>query len=136
MIALRRNFLKRSVALLAGGGLTQFAMAQPTKNPPLAHNVYFWMNNPDNAEEAAKLASGIKSLADVKMVKGFRLGKPAATAARDVVDNSYSYHLMLLFDNARDQDAYQTDPIHEKFVKECSGLWKEVKVYDSDSSSV
>ena len=105
-------------------------------NPPLAHNVYFWMNNPDDAEEATKLAAGIKTLAKVKMVKGFRLGKPASTTDRDVIDSSYSYHLMLLFDHADDQNAYQVDPIHEKFVETCSGLWKKVVVYDSDTSLV
>ena len=111
-------------------------MVHPPNNPPLAHNVYFWMNDPDNAEEAAKLAAGIKTLADVKYVKGFRLGKPAPTTDRDVVDSSFSYHLMLLFDNAEDQNDYQSDPIHEKFVEECSGLWKKVVVYDSHTSSV
>jgi hypothetical protein len=29
------------------------------------------------------------------------------------------------------RDSYQTDPIHLKFVEECSMLWKKVVVYDS-----
>ena len=111
-------------------------MAQPTKNSPIAHNVYFWMNNPDNADEVKKLAAGIKTLEDIKLVKGFRLGRPATTTARDVVDNTFAFHLMLLFDNAEDQNAYQTDPTHEKFVEECSSLWDRVVVYDSDTSLV
>ena len=136
MTTLRRSFLKRCVALVAGSGLTGLAMTQPAKNPPIAHNVYFWMKNPDNTEEADKLAAGIKTLADIKLVKGFRLGKPASTTSRDVVDATFSYHLMLLFNNTEDQNAYQTDPTHEKFVEECSGLWDRVVVYDSDTSSV
>lgn len=133
---LRRNFLKRCAALLASSGLIGTAMAQPTKNSPIAHNVYFWMNNPDNADEVKKLAAGIKTLEDIKLVKGFRLGRPATTTARDVVDNTFAFHLMLLFDNAEDQNAYQTDPTHEKFVEECSSLWDRVVVYDSDTSLV
>ena len=108
-------------------------MNHSSKNYPFAHNVYFWMKNPNNIEQAAKLEAGIKSLANVNVVKDFRLGKPAPTN-RDVIDNSYSYHLMLLFDNLEAQNAYQHDPIHEKFVEDCSELWKKVVVYDSDAS--
>ena len=109
-------------------------MSSPSPTPPLAHNVYFWMNNPDDAEEADRLVAGLNTLADVTFVRAFRLAKPAATAARDVVDSTYSYHLTLFFDNADDQNAYQSDPIHQRFVEECSSLWKRVAVYDSDAS--
>lgn len=111
-------------------------MAPSPKSPSLAHNVYFWMHRPDDTEEATALATGIKTLADVKYVRGFRLGRPASTAHREVVDGSFSYHLTLFFDSAEDQNAYQADPIHKRFVEACSGLWKKVVVYDSDTSLV
>jgi hypothetical protein len=31
----------------------------------------------------------------------------------------------------QDQESYQSDPIHLKFVEECASLWKKVVVYDS-----
>ena len=91
------------------------------------------MKNPDSVEETARLADGIKTLANVEGVRGFHLGKPAPTD-REVIDNTYTYHLMLQFDSLEAQSAYQTDPIHEKFVKHCSRFWEKVLVYDSDSS--
>ena len=130
MIHLRRNFLKRCAALLAGSGLAGAAIARPMRKPSFVHNVYFWMNNPDSAEERRKLEAGIKTLSSIKLVKGFHLGKPVPSE-RDVVDGSYAYHLMLQFDSPEDQAAYQTDPAHEQFVADCSGLWNRVQVYDS-----
>lgn len=108
-------------------------MAKSQKKSRFIHNVYFWLQNPDNAEEAAKLEEGIKSLSKIKFVKDFHLGKPAPTD-RPVIDNTYAYHLMLVFDNLEDQNAYQGDPTHLKFVKNCEQLWKKVQVYDSDAS--
>lgn len=110
-------------------------MAKSQKKSRFIHNVYFWLQNPDNAEEAAKLEEGIKSLSKVKMVKDFHLGKPAPTN-RSVIDNTYSYHMMLAFDNLEDQNSYQEDPIHLKFVENCGQFWKKVQVYDSDASLI
>lgn len=132
MIHLRRNFLKRCAALLAGSSLAGAAIARPMKNPPFVHNVYFWMNNPDSAEERRKLETGLKTLRNIDQVKGFHLGKPVPSE-RDVVDDSFAYHLMLQFDSPEDQTAYQTVPVHEQFVADCSGLWNKVQVYDSSA---
>lgn len=108
-------------------------MALTSDSPSFVHNVYFWMKNPDSIEEAARLASGIKTLATVTGVQGFHLGRPAPTD-REVIDNTYTFHLMLQFDTLEAQSAYQVDPIHEKFVEHCSRLWEKVVVYDSDAS--
>ena len=97
------------------------------------HNVYFWLKNPDQTEDAAALVKGIRTLETVNTVKDFHVGKPAPTD-RPVIDNTYSFHLMLAFDNLEDQTSYQTDPIHLQFVKDCEHLWKKVQVYDSDAS--
>ncbi|MGB3850870.1 MAG: Dabb family protein [Tunicatimonas sp.] len=135
MIHLRRSFLKRCAALLAGSSLAGAATARPMKNPPFVHNVYFWMNNPDDAEARRKLEAGIKSLSTIKLVKSFHLGRPVPSD-RDVVDGSYAYHLMLQFDRPEDQAAYQTAPVHEQFVTDCSNLWNRVQVYDSSADLV
>ena len=36
----------------------------------------------------------------------------------------------MFFDNIEDQEAYQNDPIHKKFIEDCSHLWEKVIVYD------
>jgi len=94
------------------------------------HHVYFWLKNPDSKEDKAKLVEGLKKLSKAKTIKSFHIGQPAATN-RDVIDRSYSISWCLFFDNPADQDSYQTDPIHLKFVEECSSLWSKVIVYDS-----
>ena len=94
------------------------------------HHVYFWLKNENNEQDKAKLIEGLKKLSKVRTIKQFYIGVPAATD-RDVIERSYSVSWLLLFDNPADQDNYQTDPIHLKFVEECSILWKQVVVYDS-----
>jgi hypothetical protein len=64
------------------------------------------------------------------IIRQFYICVPATTN-RDVIDTTYSVSWLLFFDNATDEDSYQTDPIHLKFVEECSMLWKKVVVYDS-----
>ncbi len=62
------------------------------------------------------------------MQKGYT-GIPASTR-RDVVDSSYSYSLVLLFNDTDGHDRYQVHPTHKRFVDECSKLWMRVQVYD------
>jgi len=94
------------------------------------HHVYFWLKNSGNKEDKAKLIEGLKKLSKVKTIKNFYIGQTAATR-RDVIDSSYDISWLLFFDSATDQDSYQTDPIHLKFIEECSALWTKVVVYDS-----
>ena len=94
------------------------------------HHVYFWLKDPGSINDLNQLIEGLKKLSVVSTIKNFHIGKPAATN-RDVIDSSYSVSWLLLFDNKEDQDSYQTDPIHLKFVGECSHLWSKVVVYDT-----
>ncbi len=94
------------------------------------HHVYFWLNSPGSEEDRLKLIEGLKKLSNVRTIKKFYIGLPADTN-RDVIDRSYSVSWLLFFDDKAAQDSYQTDPIHLKFVEECSSLWKKVIVYDS-----
>ncbi len=94
------------------------------------HHVYFWMKNPGNAANVAQLVEGLRKLSKVKMLHSFHIGKPASTP-RDVVDNSYGVSWLTTFKSAADQDAYQVDPDHLKFIETCSHLWSKVIVYDS-----
>lgn len=105
----------------------------PTPIAPLAHQVYFWLKNPDSKEDQQKLLEGIKTLAAIPQIKGMHIGVPASTEKRDVVDNSYSASELLFFDNAADEHAYQVHPIHKAFVENYSHLWSKVVVYDSVS---
>jgi Stress responsive A/B Barrel Domain len=94
------------------------------------HHVFFWLKNEGSAADLAKLLEGLKKLSEVKTIQQFHIGKPASTS-RAVIDGSYSVSWFTLFASKEDQDSYQTDPIHLKFIEECSLLWSKVIVYDS-----
>jgi hypothetical protein len=94
------------------------------------HHVFFWLTEPDNAEHKKLLTEGLKKLSKAVSIKRFHIGQPAGTT-RDVVDGSYSISWCLFFSNAADQDRYQVDPVHLRFIDECRHLWKRVQVYDA-----
>lgn len=129
----RRKFVnqttKTALATVVGAAAVSNTMAMIEKSV-FIHHVYFWLNNPESKEDFDKLVAGLRKLSVVKTISSFHIGKPADTN-RDVIDRSYSVSWMLLFKNKADQDSYQVDPIHLKFVDECKHLWKKVVVYDS-----
>jgi hypothetical protein len=130
----RRRFITNSAKAAAGLGLISFTsnseFAMTASKNLFVHHVYFWLNNPESSDDLKKLLEGLQKLTKVKTIKMFHIGKPAGTN-RDVIDGSYSVSWLLLFNNRADQDSYQTDPIHLKFVDDCNHLWKKVVVYDS-----
>jgi hypothetical protein len=99
-------------------------------NTPFVHHVYFWLKNPASQEDRDALIGGLKKLSAVTTIAEYHIGLPAATN-RPVIDSSYAVSWCVLFKTADDQDSYQIDPLHLKFVEECSPLWSKVIVYDS-----
>lgn len=129
----RRQFLKKGMAATAMIHLGNFAMASEKKNMEknmFIHHVYFWLKNPESKEDFEKLVKGLEKLSKVSTIKMFHIGKPANTN-REVIDRSYAVSWMLVFANGTDQESYQKDPVHLKFIEECSMLWSKVVVYDS-----
>jgi hypothetical protein len=53
-------------------------------------------------------------------------------AVRDVVDDSFTYSLIVTFESAEAQEAYQEEEAHLIFIEECKDLWEKVIVYDSE----
>ena len=93
------------------------------------HHVFFWLKE-HNESNREQLIAGLKKLSSVSTIKQYHIGVPANTN-REVIENTYSVSWMILFDNAADQDSYQSDPIHLNFVKECAHLWNKVTVFDT-----
>lgn len=126
----RKTFLKTtalaSMGFMAG---TQIKNNNMAKNM-FVHHVYFWLKNPGNKEDLAKLVAGLEKLSKVKTIEMFHIGQPAGTN-REVIDSSYAVSWLLVFKDRAAQDSYQVDPIHLKFIEECSSLWSKVVVYDS-----
>ena len=95
------------------------------------HTVFFWMNEKVTEEQKADFAkNGLGELVKVPSIYKSYFG-PAAMTPREVVDNSYDFALVCHFKNKEEQDKYQVDPIHLKFIEDYKDLWKKVQVYDS-----
>ncbi len=96
-----------------------------------AHTVFFWLKNPKSQSDRTKFEASItKFINNSKYVRTKYLGVPAGTN-RSVVDNSYTYSLLVTFDNKEDQDKYQAEDVHNVFIAEVGDLWEKVVVYDS-----
>jgi hypothetical protein len=127
----RRTFLAAGAATAAAG--TVGGEASASTYPRLVHHVFFWLKNPNSAEDLDKLIAGLRTLKKIDSVRGIHIGVPASTEARAVVDSSFSASEILFFDDVAGQDAYQEHPIHKQFVADCSHLWERVVVYDAVS---
>jgi Stress responsive A/B Barrel Domain len=125
----RKTFIQQS-AMGTLGVLVAAKNDHPMQKNLFVHHVYFWLKEPQSKEVAAKLVEGLEGLSKVKTIQMFHIGKPADTN-RDVIDRSYAISWLVLFKDKADQDAYQVDPIHLKFVEQYSHLWAKVVVYDS-----
>jgi hypothetical protein len=99
----------------------------------LIHHVVFWLKPELKEEEIRQFEIGVKSLETIREhLVSAHVGKPAGTR-RPVIDSTYSYVLMLVFENLAAHDAYQNHPVHVKFVADCSRYWEKVLIYDSES---
>jgi hypothetical protein len=128
----RRKFIATSVAAGAAVAATSSLNAAPSNDKKfVVHQVFFWLKNPDSKEDVKKLIAGLETLRGIDLIKQLRIGVPARTVKRDVVDNSYQVSELMFFDDAESQDTYQAHPIHKQFVENYSHLWTRVVVYDS-----
>ncbi|ASV29644.1 stress responsive protein [Maribacter cobaltidurans] len=100
-------------------------------DPHFNHTVFFWLKNPDSeADRTAFVKSLTKFLDNSGYAKTKFIGKPPK-ASRDVVDGSFTFSLMVSFESAEAQQAYQDEAPHKVFIEESEHLWEKVIVYDS-----
>lgn len=99
-------------------------------NQRFVHVVNFWLKKGLSPEQIRQFEAGLRSLGDIRGVSFFHMGTPAPTH-RPVIDRSYDYCLVCVFDRMEDHDAYQVDPLHDVFRDTCSPLWDRVLIYDS-----
>lgn len=131
----RRSFLKKALAGIAATSIfpiVKTASAGEVKiSSALMHHVFFWLKEPENQAHRKQFEQAMEDLLKVETIKLSHIGIPAATEERGVVDNSYTYSYMVMFDSLEDQNIYQKHPLHLKFIEENQDLWEKVVVYDS-----
>ena len=125
----RRKFISTAAILTAGSTTMAETLIMKTKDNKIAHQVYFWLKNP---EDRQKLIDGVNTLKKIKTVRQIHVGIVAGTEKRDVIDTSWGVSLLLFFDDIAGEAIYQTDPIHLDFVKNYSSLWTKVVIYDTE----
>lgn len=100
---------------------------------PFIHVVFFWLKEPQNSAHRQKFEISITKFMNHSQYAGsWHIGIPAGTD-RLVVDNSYTYSLIVTFPSPASHDEYQAEPAHMTFIDECHELWDRVQVYDTTS---
>ena len=94
------------------------------------HSVYFWLKPELTDAQRATFQAGVNSLTAIKSVRQGFVGTPAATD-RPIIDRSYSCALVIICDDEAGHEAYQVDPIHDRFREDCGEFWSKVLIYDA-----
>ena len=149
----RRHFIKRAGAAAAlagvGGGLLA-ACTSKTSNQDnnqtesndetnvtmenkevIAHYVLFWLNDGLSEQEISDFANFFEDLKAIPGIKSLHYGRAANTHQRDVVDNSFTYNLLVYFDTMDGINTYETHPTHLAAIEKYSKFWNKVVVHDS-----
>ena len=110
---------------------SQAGAAGLQKHGSFVHVVFFWLKNADNKKERKQFENNLNTfIKGIDYIRSTHVGTPAGTD-RTVVDNSYTYCLIVSFDSKKDHDAYQEHGLHKKFIEDTAALWEKVQVYDS-----
>lgn len=130
----RRQFIRKLGGLAALLALTSPGKTHNRKSEELegnfVHVVFFWLVD-DAKETRNKFMSELRKFIDnVDLIKTKHIGTPADTD-REVIDNTWSYSLILTFDSRKEHDLYQEHQLHKDFIDHASSLWEKVQVYDS-----
>ena len=119
-----------STVITAGLAANALSSISGPEKKGIIHHVFFALKNPGSTEDLDKPLAGLQTPHKISVIKKLYIGVPASTEKRDVVESSYHASELMFFDNLTDQKSYQDDPIHQKFVADCSHLWEKVVVYD------
>ena len=102
-----------------------------TFDPAYTHVVYFWLHRSDDSRDRADFEKALrKLLADSRYTRTNFFGTPPR-ATREVVDDSFTYGMIVTFESAESQEAYQKEQAHLDFIETAGHLWKKVVVYDA-----
>jgi len=130
----RRNFIEKSTLGIAGASLFSLSSCHAAQNNCLdsrfVHYVLFWLKEPMDSEKRTRFEEALEELVTIETIVDFHLGIPVPSE-RDIVDDSFTYSLLISFRNKDGHDIYQKHPTHLKFAKDCEDLWERVVVYDS-----
>ena len=131
----RRNFLKQAVALGAVGMTPAVAGCQTDKKSidmsgMFMHHVFFWLKEADDEKIKSDFRDALHKLASIETIRYKHIGTPAPTN-REIIDNTYTFSLLVIFDDEKGHDIYQQHPIHDEFREKYADWWSRVQIYDT-----
>ncbi|MEL6633269.1 MAG: Dabb family protein [Bacteroidota bacterium] len=95
------------------------------------HMVFFWLKEPENGAVKQAFTEAIGDFLTInEQVVSYHLGAPANTS-REIVDNSYTFCLIVTFEDREGHDAYQVSDSHQELLKLTRPFWEKVQIYDS-----
>ena len=134
----RRQFLEKSTTAIAAGIIMNTltdTRAEATTHKgeiPFVHHVFFWLKDAKNQKDYDQLLAALKGLGKIEFIKMAHIGSPSINDFdKPVTDASYSFSVMLVFNNKADEEKYLVHPLHKKFIDDNKTLWSKVMVYDS-----
>lgn len=96
----------------------------------LAHHVLFWLKADTTTEQKEAFRNALQTLEGMEVVKTIHIGTPAPIE-RAVVDTTYTFSLLVLFDDLDGHDIYQTHPLHLAFLDGFRSYFEKVIIYDA-----
>ena len=96
------------------------------------HNVYIWLKDDVDKDTKDAFEQSLKALIDDPFVQSGYYGNPAATD-RPVVEKTYAYGLVLIFEDLAAHDQYQTGEAHIQLVERHRDKWAKVVVHDIET---
>ncbi|HOV33875.1 MAG TPA: Dabb family protein [Candidatus Hydrogenedens sp.] len=98
----------------------------------LIHSVYFWLKEDLTEEVQQSFYEGLLALSQIPTAIKVHIGTPAETGDRDIVDNTYTCGIVVIFNDLAGHDTYQNHQIHLDFLSRFSPCWDKILIYDMD----
>ena len=105
-------------------------MTAPASTDLFVHHVLFYTHLAASDADRAKLLEGLQTLRGIPAIKLAHIGTPAETD-RAVIDRTYAYSWLCLFESAAEELDYQQHPIHDEFRRQYARYWEKVVIYDA-----
>jgi hypothetical protein len=96
----------------------------------LTHSVYFWLRDDLTPDQLQAFRAGLETLRGIPTVHALYVGVPAPTAKRAVIEDTYTFGLVVVFPDMAGHDAYQVHSLHKAFLERFLPYWTRVAIYD------
>ncbi len=97
----------------------------------ISHHVLFWLKADTTPDQHTAFRKSLETLENIEVVKFFHVGTPAPIE-RAVVDTTYTFSLLLSFDDLDAHNVYQGHALHQAFLEEFRVFFERVVIYDAE----